>query len=130
MGMRDDGEQHYFYEIHESDDELYSDLLLAHDSEFDEDEFLALVLEARADVVQHFEQDSLLEAIGTRLAEQHGFQVIDDSQLRVAVNVSVNEGETRVVTVEERRAADEVEEEGFRSMLVDVDPEERRWGDA
>lgn len=128
--MRDDGEQHYFYELHESDDELYSDLLLAHDSEFDEDEFLALVLEARADVVERFEQASLLEAVGARLAEQHGFLVIDDSQLRVAVNLSVNETETRVVSVEERRAADEVEDEGFRSMLVDVDPEDRRWGDS
>ena len=33
----------YFYELHEGDDEIYSDLLLVHDSEIAPDEFFELV---------------------------------------------------------------------------------------
>jgi len=125
-----DGEQVYFYELHENDDELFEDLLLAHDSEFDEDEFLALVTEARAAVIDRFEQDTLIEAVAAELASRHGFRIIDDSQLRVAVNVSANEGETRVVAVDERRPREADPDDGYRSLLVDVDREERLWGDA
>ena len=125
-----DGEQVYFYELHENDDELFEDLLLAHDSEFAEDEFLALVTEARAAVIDRFEQDTLIEAVAAELASRHGFRIIDDSQLRVAVNVSANEGETRVVAVDERRPREADPDDGYRSLLVDVDREERLWGDA
>nr|MBA2570859.1 hypothetical protein [Chloroflexota bacterium] len=64
------------------------------------------------------------------LASRHGFRIIDDSQLRVAVNVSANEGETRVVAVDERRPREADPDDGYRSLLVDVDREERLWGDA
>ena len=53
----------YFYELHEGDDEVFSDVLLAHDSEYDENEFLELVLEARAAVLDKYEEDTLSEAI-------------------------------------------------------------------
>lgn len=109
---------------------MYSELLLAHDAEFDEDEFLALVLHARTEVLDSFQEDSLMEAVAGKLASEHGFLVIDDSQLRVSVNLSADDGQTRVSSVEERAAAGDVEEEGFRSLLLDVDTEDRRWGDA
>jgi hypothetical protein len=118
----------YFYELHETDDELFSDVLLAHDAEYDEQEFLELVLEARAAVVAKFEEDTLIEAIGRELGRVHGFQLIDDSQIRVAVNVSVEEGETMLAEVDERgaRIDREVETEEFRSLLIEVDPEDAR----
>jgi len=57
--------------------------------------------------------------------------VVDDRQLRVAVSVSAEEGETAVVAVEEMRAQRPPDDdEGFRSLLVDLEPEDRRWGDA
>lgn len=128
--MRDDGSL-YFYELHEGDDELFTDVLLSHDSEFDEEEFLGMVLEARGAVLDRFEEDTLSEAIAAELARHHGFLVVDDRQLRVAVSVSAEEGETAVVAVEEMRAQPPPDDdEGFRSLLVDLEPEDRRWGDA
>jgi hypothetical protein len=128
--MRDDGSL-YFYELHEGDDELFTDVLLSHDSEFDEEEFLGMVLEARGAVLDRFEEDTLSEAIAAELARHHGFLVVDDRQLRVAVSVSAEEGETAVVAVEEMRAQRPPDDdEGFRSLLVDLEPEDRRWGDA
>lgn len=128
--MRDDGSL-YFYELHEGDDELFTDVLLSHDSEFDEEEFLGIVLEARGAVLDRFEEDTLSEAIAAELARHHGFLVVDDRQLRVAVSVSAEEGETAVVAVEEMRAQRPPDDdEGFRSLLVDLEPEDRRWGDA
>lgn len=124
------GEQIYFYELHESDDELYTDVLLAHDAEYDEDEFLGLVLEAREVVLARFEEDSLTEAIAAELGRRHGFLHIDDAQLRAAVNVSVNEGETRTVAVEERRAGvEEPEAEDYRSLLIEQEAEDSVWRD-
>jgi hypothetical protein len=124
------GEPVYFYELHESDDELYTDALLAHDAEFDEEEFLALVLESREAVVGRFEDDSLPEAIAKELQRRHGFLYIDDSLLRAAVNVSVNDGETRAVPVEERRPTDQPEEaEDFRTLLIEREPEDSVWRD-
>ncbi len=128
--MRDDGSL-YFYELHEGDDELFTDVLLSHDSEFDEEEFLGMVLEARGAVLDRFEEDTLSEAIAAELARHHGFLVVDDRQLRVAVSISAEEGETAVVAVEEMRAQRPPDDdEGFRSLLVDLEPEDRRWGDA
>lgn len=130
MPMRDDGSL-YFYELHEGDDELFTDVLLSHDSEFDEEEFLGMVLEARSAVLERFEEDTLSEAIAAELARHQGFLVVDDRQLRVAVNVSAEEGETAVVAVDELGAVRTPDEdEGFRSLLVDLEPEDRRWGDA
>jgi len=117
----------YFYELHESDDELFTEALLAHDSEYDENEFLELVVEARAAVIDRFEEDSLIEAIANELARTHGFVHIDDRQLRAAVRVSANEGETELTAVSELGATlTEVEnpEDEFRTLLVDVEPDD------
>jgi cytosine/adenosine deaminase-related metal-dependent hydrolase len=37
----------YFYELHEGDEDVFTDVLLAHDLEYDDAEFLELVLESR-----------------------------------------------------------------------------------
>jgi hypothetical protein len=119
----------YFYELHESDDDLYSEVLLAHDSEYDEQELLELVLEARQEVLDSFEEESLIEAVANQLERKHGFVHIDDRQLRAAINVSAQEGETAITPVEERGPRLPKEEEDFRTLLVDVEPEEQRWRD-
>jgi hypothetical protein len=120
----------YFYELHESDDELFSEVLLAHDAEYDEQEFLELVLEARKAVLEGFEEDSLIEAVANELQRRHGFVHIDDQQLRAAINVSVHDGETAITPVEERGPSLKPEEgEDFRTLLVDIEPEDRPWRD-
>ena len=116
----------YFYELSESDDEIFTNLLLAHDAEYDEAEFLELVLEARQAVVASFEEESLIEAIATELERRHGFVHIE-ANLRAAVRVSVEEEETAAIPVDERAASIPTEPDDFRTMLVEVEPEDRPY---
>jgi hypothetical protein len=117
----------YFYELTEADDEIFASLLLAHDAEYDEKEFLELVLEAREAVIKHFEEDSLIEAIAAELERRHGFIHVE-ANLRASVRVSAEEGETESIEVEERAAA--MPEDGdYRSMLIEVEPEDRPYRD-
>jgi hypothetical protein len=119
----------YFYELSESDDEILANVLLGHDSEYDEQEFLELVLEAREAVATTFEEDSLIEAVAGELEKRHGFTNVDTS-LRAAVRVSTEEGETAIVAVDERVAAAQVgEEEDFRTMLIETESEDRPYRD-
>jgi hypothetical protein len=118
----------YFYELHEGDADLLRDVLLAHDDEFDEEEFLKLVLEARSAVLRSFEEDTLVEAVANELERRHGFTFIHDARLRVSVLVSSEEEETAVVGLDEGDAGDEDDDEdedgvgtGFRSLVVDMD---------
>ncbi len=125
-----DGDRMYFYELHEGDDEVFSDVLLAHDSEYDENEFLELVLEARAAILETYEDDSLSEAIAHELEKRHGFLVIDDTQLRASVAVSANEDETVIVPVAaiSSPGMKMAEEDDFRSLVLDVEPDDSVWG--
>ncbi len=58
MALRD-GDPIYFYELHEGDEDVFFDILLAHDAEYDEQEFLELVLEARTAVIETYQEDTL-----------------------------------------------------------------------
>ena len=118
----------YFYELSEADDELFANLLLAHDAEYDEDEFLEMVLEARAAVLTSFEEDSLIEAIAGELERRHGFVHVE-ANLRAAVRVSGEEGETTATPVDEHAAAIPTEEDDYRTMLVEVDKADRPYRD-
>jgi len=126
MALRD-GDPIWFYELHEGDDDLFADVLLAHDTEYDEQELLDLVLEARAAVLETYTEDTLSEAIANELARRHGFLVVDDTQLRAAITVSRHEGETAVAPVDETPGGPQGQDE-YRSLLVDMDKEDRRWG--
>ena len=122
-----DAVPYFFFELHESDTDLFSDVLLAHETEFDENEFLELVLDARKRVLNDHAEDSLIEAVAVDLAERSGFLVIDDSQLRVAVNVSSEEDGTFVSDVDEAGRMGGGGED-MRTLLVDVEPDDADWG--
>ena len=126
--MRDGDSPLFFYELHESDSDLFADVLIAHETEYDENEFLELVLEARERVLDSYTQDSLIEGIAADLAARAGFLIIDDSQLRVAVNVSSEEGNTFVADVDET-AGRSAGDDGHRTLLVDIEPDDAVWGD-
>ncbi len=126
MSIRD-GEPVWFYELHEGDDDVYADVLLAHDTEYDDQELLELVLEARTAVLETYTEDTLSEAIANELAKRHGFLVVDDTQLRVAINVSAQEGETAVASVDLGPVGRD-DDDDHRSILIDIEPEERLWG--
>ncbi|HEX5451684.1 MAG TPA: hypothetical protein VFW86_04780 [Candidatus Limnocylindrales bacterium] len=115
----------YFYELHEGDSDLFTDALLAHETEYDEEEFLSLVLESRERVVSGFEEDSLVEAVAHDLERRHGFVYVDDARLTAAVNVSETEGGTFAAEVDVAAEPDEdeadLDDEGFRSLVVEID---------
>lgn len=129
MTTRDgDASPYYFYELHESDTDLFADVLLAHETEYDENEFLELVLEARKKVLDGFKADSLIEAVALELAERAGFLIVDDTQLRVAVNVSSEDDGTFVADVDQTSSVGGSRRDDFRTMLVDVEPDDAAWG--
>ncbi len=83
----------HFYELHEGDDDVFADLLLAREEEMDAEEFFELVQSIRRRVVDSFEQDTLVEAIAEELELHYGFIAISDDRLTAAVNVSRDEEE-------------------------------------
>jgi len=86
----------YFYELHEGDGDLFADLLLAHEEEYEPEEFLRLVETIREHVIDMFTHDTLIEAIAEELERDHGFIFISDDRLTAAVNVSRDPDETFV----------------------------------
>ena len=128
VALRDGDAPLFFYELHESDTDLFADVLLAHETEYDEAEFLELVLESRTRVIDGFREDSLIAAIAADLSDRAGFLVIDDSQLRVAVNVSSAEDGTFVSDIGATAGTGSGSED-FRTLLVDVEPDDAVWGD-
>lgn len=83
----------FFYELHEGDDEVYSDALVVSESEWEPDEFFQLVQRIRHDLQDGHDQSSLIEAIATVLDRDHGFIFVSDDRLRAAVNVSTLEAD-------------------------------------
>ncbi|HEX5241562.1 MAG TPA: hypothetical protein VFW20_11255 [Candidatus Limnocylindrales bacterium] len=109
----------YFYELHEGDEEVFSDLLLVHDDLIEPEDFFELVLAIRTQVQDTFEDDTLIEAIARELEREHGFTFVSDSRLTASVHVSTDEAENRLISIddEDLRGAD------FRTILADVDPD-------
>ncbi len=81
----------FFYELHEGDDEVYSDVLLYSDSEWEPDEFFDLVQTIRRRIQDTHASDTLIEAIAAELEREHGFVFVADDRLTAAVNVSTRE---------------------------------------
>jgi hypothetical protein len=113
----------YFYELHEGDADVFSDVLLATENEMDADEFFELVQSVRRSVQDTYEDDTLIEAIAAELERDHGFVYVSDDRLSAAVNVSVVEEEnilTSIDQVDESAADRDVD---FRSIVAEFDPE-------
>ena len=113
----------FFYELHEGDDEIYSDVLLARDTEMDPEEFFELVQSIRRRVQDTYEDDTLIEAIAVELERDHGFTFVSDERLAAAVNVSTEESENFLAEVGPPDDADLDREADYRAILADFDPE-------
>jgi len=83
----------HFYELHEGDDDVFADLLLAREEEMEPEEFFDLVQSIRRRVIDGFEASTLVEAIADELERDYGFIAITDDRLTAAVNVSRDEEE-------------------------------------
>ena len=114
----------FFYELHEGDEDIFSDVLLCRDDEMDPDDFFELVQTIRRRIQDTYEDDTLIEAIAVELERGHGFVFISDDRLTAAVNVSMEEGENFLADID--TGDDELEDErraDFRSILAEFDPE-------
>ena len=112
----------YFYELHEGDDEIFSDLLLVHDELMEPEDFFELVQAIRTRVQESFEDDTLIEAIAHELERDHGFTYIDDSRLTASVHISEAEDENRLIDLDDEEDA---RRDDFRTILADFDPDTR-----
>ena len=81
----------HFYELHEGDNEVFADLLLAREEEMEAEEFFDVVQSIRRRVVDNFETQTLVEAIADELERDYGFIAVTDERLTAAVNVSREE---------------------------------------
>jgi hypothetical protein len=108
----------YYYELHEGDDEVYSDVLLVHDEEFAPQEFFDLVRSIRLRIQDSYDDDTLIEALAVELERDHGFTFVSDSRLTASVNVSKTEDDNFLSDLE----AELDEDADFLALPVDFDP--------
>jgi superfamily I DNA and RNA helicase len=120
----------FFYELHEGDDEVYSDVIVASESEWEPQEFFELVQRVRHDIQGAYEQDTLIEAIAAVLERDYEFIYVSDDRLTAAVNVSTQEADNFLADLGGDEDEDEEEREDFasdyRTILADFDPDRGR----
>jgi hypothetical protein len=107
----------YFYELHEGDDDVFSDLLLVHDEQIEAEDFFELVQAVRAKVQDTFEEDTIIEAIALDHERDHGFTFVSDARLTASVHVSTNDSENRLIPLDDET----VESAEYRSLLADFE---------
>jgi hypothetical protein len=110
----------YFYELHEGDEDVFSDVLLARDDELDPDEFFELVQAVRRSVQDTYEDDTLIEAIAAVLEREHGFVYVSDERLSAAVNVSTEDSENFLTSTD---PGDEMRDVDYRAVVAEFDPD-------
>jgi hypothetical protein len=101
----------YFYELHEGATDLMSDALLVSETQHSPQAFAALVEQARASVLETYEEDTLVEAIARELERSHGFTYIGDEKLTASMSVGQDAEDTFLV--------DQSDE--FRSIVVELE---------
>ena len=113
----------YFYELHEGDEDVFSDVLLARDDEMDPDEFFELVESVRRQVQDTYVDDTLIEAIAAELQREHGFVFISDDRLTAAVNVSPIDEENFLVGIDtDEEALEDERGADYRAIIAEYDP--------
>ena len=121
----------HFYELHEGDNDVFSDVLLAHEEEYEPDEFFELVQSIRRRIQDTFSHDTLVESIAMELEREHGFVFVSDDRLTAAVNVSRDDEENFLVPTgrddeddaDEPDDADETDDVDFITIKATLDPD-------
>lgn len=128
----------FFYELHEGDNEVYSDVLVVSESEWEPEEFFELVQSIRRRIQGQYHLDTLVEAIAVELERDHGFIYVSDDQLAASVRVSTDEADNVLAKLEvdlvdaedddDRDDEDEADEDedddrvDYRAISVEFDP--------
>ncbi len=110
----------YFYELHEGDDDIYSDVVLASDEEISADDFFELVQSIRRAIQENFEQDTLIEAIAVELERNHGFIYVSDERIHAAVNVSTADDENFLIATDDEFDAVRLSGADYRTLPIDA----------
>ena len=108
----------HFYELHEGDDQVFADLLLAREEEMEPEEFFDVVQSIRRRVVDNYETTTLVEAIADELERDYGFIAVTDDRLTAAVNVSRDDEENFLADLD---APDE--QVDYATILADLQVE-------
>ena len=90
----------FFYELHEGDNEVFSDVLVVSESEWEPDEFFELVQTIRRRIQDGYIHDTLSEAIAVELERDHGFIHVSDDRLVASVNVSTDDEQNFLADLE------------------------------
>lgn len=90
----------FFYELHEGDNEVFSDVLVVSESEWEPDEFFELVQTIRRRIQDGYIHDTLSEAIAVELERDHGFIHISDDRLIASVNISTDDDQNFLAELE------------------------------
>jgi hypothetical protein len=122
----------FFYELHEGDDEVYSDVLVVSESEWEPQEFFDLVQRIRTDM-REYEQATLIEAIAAVLERDHGFVFVSDDRLVAAVNVSTQEADNFLADLDAEDDDDDDDDErdddeprgDYRTLLAELDLDDK-----
>ena len=113
----------YFYELHEGDEEVFSDVLLSHEDEIAPETFFELVQSIRRRIQDNYEDDTLIEAIAVELEREHGFVFISDDRLTAAVNVSVEESENFLTDIDRGEGDIDARDVDYRAVIAEFDPD-------
>lgn len=122
----------FFFELHEGDAEIFSDVVVVSESEWEPDEFFELVQRIRRKIQDDYRHDTLIEAIAIELERDHGFIFVSDDSLTASVNVSIVEEENYLSDLEVDLAdadedgddddGDDDEPRGdYRTLVTDVE---------
>ena len=124
----------FFYELREGDNEVYSDVVVVSESEWEPDEFFELVQSIRRRIQDTFAHDTLIEAIAVELEREHGFIHVSDDSIVASVNVSLDDAENFLARTEVEMADaeeddddddDEEEDVDYKAVIVELDPSSR-----
>ena len=130
----------FFYELHEGDNEVFSDVIVVSESEWEPDEFFELVQSIRRRIQDGFIHDTLVESIAVELERDHGFIHISDDRLVASVNVSTDdeqnflaELEVDIADAEEDEDDDDDDPEqdldegkAYSTVIAEFDPDSSR----
>ena len=112
----------YFYELHEGDDDLYSDVILAREDEMSPDDFFDLVQAIRRRIGDDFAEDTLIEAVAAELEREHDFIYVSDDRITAAVNVSAEDDANYLIVSEDELEATGTAGVDYRGVFADLEP--------
>src|SRR5204863_8016642 len=113
----------HFYELHEGDEDVFSDVLLVREDEMDPDEFFELVESVRHQVQDTYTDDTLIEAIAAELEREYEFIFVSDNRIVAAVNVSPIDEENFLVAIDtDEEAAEDERGADYRAVIAEFDP--------